>query len=103
MSLLYSINGSVDVNPSGTNKSMMERGNIAMGFDQNKISHKFVPTPFGGIIITALNSSDKQTIDQIKNHILDIQKEFLKVTLPNHSLFMHKRCQELRSCQRKKI
>ena len=48
-----------------------------MGFDQNKIIHKFVVTPFGSsIIITALNSSDKQTIDQIRNHISDIQKEF---------------------------
>ena len=77
-----SINGSFDVNQSFTNKPMTmnvmtERGDIAMGFDQNKIVHKFVVTPFGGsIIITALNSSDKQTIDQIKNHILDIQKEF---------------------------
>lgn len=77
-----SINGSFDVNQSFTNKPMtmnmvMERGDIAMGFDQNKIVHKFVVTSFGGsIIITALNSSDKQTINQIKNHILDIQKEF---------------------------
>jgi len=36
-----------------------------------------VATPDGGkIIITALNGSDKQTIDEIKNHTLDIQKEF---------------------------
>ena len=28
------------------------------------------------IIITALNASDRQTIDQIKNHTLDIEKEF---------------------------
>jgi hypothetical protein len=48
-----------------------------MGFNQNKITHLFVPTPDGGtIIITALNGSDRQTINQIKNHILDIQKEF---------------------------
>jgi hypothetical protein len=34
-------------------------------------------TPDGGkIIITALNASDIQTIDQIKNHTLDIQKDF---------------------------
>ena len=60
-----------------TMMKMMERGDIAMGFNQNKITHNFVPTPDGGkIIITALNGSDKQTIDEIKHHTLDTQKEF---------------------------
>jgi hypothetical protein len=60
-----------------TMMKMMERGDIAMGFNQNKITHHFVATPDGGkIIITALNGSDKQSIDEIKNHTLDIQKEF---------------------------
>jgi hypothetical protein len=60
-----------------TMMKMMERGDIAMGFNQNKITHHFVVTPDGGkIIITALNGSDKQSIDEIKNHTLDIQKEF---------------------------
>jgi translation initiation factor IF-1 len=58
-------------------KMMMERGDIAMGFNQNKITHQFLTTPGGGkIIISALNASDRQTIDQIKNHTLDIQKDF---------------------------
>ncbi len=56
---------------------MHERGNIAMGFDQNKISHQFISTPDGGIIrISALDSSDNKTITQIKSHAMDIQKEF---------------------------
>lgn len=56
---------------------MLERGNIAMGFDQNKISHQFIPLPDGGIIrISALDSSDNKTITQIKSHAMDIQKEF---------------------------
>ncbi|HXT85216.1 MAG TPA: hypothetical protein VN704_12965 [Verrucomicrobiae bacterium] len=56
---------------------MMQRGNIAMSFNQSKISHNFVATSKGGkIIITALNNGDIQTINQIKNHIKDIQKEF---------------------------
>jgi hypothetical protein len=60
-----------------TMMKMMERGDIAMGFNQNKITHHFVATPDGGkIIITALNGSDKQTIDEIRNHTLDIQKDF---------------------------
>jgi hypothetical protein len=70
----------LNVRHSPTNMTMMEmieRGDIAMGFNQNKITHHFVATPDGGkIIITSLNSTDRQTINQIKIHILDIQKEF---------------------------
>ncbi len=58
-------------------KMMMERGDIAMGFNQSAIAHQFLETLDGGkIIIIALNASDRQTIDQIKNHIWDIQKDF---------------------------
>lgn len=75
-----SFNDSSNVRHSPTNitmMKMMERGEIAMGFNQNKITHDFVATPDGGkIIITSLNSTDGQTINQIKNHILDIRKEF---------------------------
>jgi hypothetical protein len=75
-----SFNESYHTRQSPTNMIMMEmieRGDIAMGFNQNKITHHFVATPDGGkIIITSLNSTDRQTINQIKNHILDIQKEF---------------------------
>jgi hypothetical protein len=56
---------------------MMKRGDIVMGFDQNKISHQFSGNAAGGeITITALNGSDIETIKQIQTHILDIQKEF---------------------------
>jgi hypothetical protein len=58
-------------------RGMLERGNIAMGFNQSKIMHHFTATPTGGeIMIVALNSSDNNTIKQIRNHVLDIQKEF---------------------------
>ncbi len=58
-------------------KMMMERGDIAMGFNQSAIAHQFLGTLDGGkIIIKALNASDRQTIDQIKNHIWDIRKDF---------------------------
>jgi hypothetical protein len=58
-------------------KGMLERGNIAMGFNQSKIMHHFIATPTGGeIMIVALNSSDNDTIKQIRNHVLDIQNEF---------------------------
>lgn len=62
-----------------TKNNMIERGNIAMGFNQNKIIHHFIATPTGGeIMIVALNSSDNDTIKQIRNHVVDIQKEFSK-------------------------
>ncbi len=62
-----------------TKNNMIERGNIAMGFNQNKIIHHFIATPTGGeIMIVALNSSDNNTIKQIRNHVIDIQKEFSK-------------------------
>ena len=71
---------SSDVNSSSmimTMMKMMERGNIAMGFNQSKIAHQFIATPDGGkVVVTTLNNSDSQTIKEIRNHITDIQKEF---------------------------
>jgi hypothetical protein len=65
------------MNETTNRSSMLERGNIAMGFNQNKIMHHFIATPTGGeIMIVAPNGSDNNTIKQIKSHVLDIQKEF---------------------------
>ena len=56
---------------------MMQRGNIAMGFDQTKIAHEFSSNKDGGQIkITALDENDNKTINQIKNHTRDIQNDF---------------------------
>lgn len=56
---------------------MMQRGNIAMGFDQNKISHEFSSTKDGGQIkISTLDENDNQTISEIRNHTREIQKDF---------------------------
>ncbi len=56
---------------------MLQRGNIAMGFDQNKIRHNFTETEDGGkIIITSLSANDTSTINQIKEHIKNIQNDF---------------------------
>ena len=58
---------------------MMQRGNLAMGFDQTKIAHEFSSTEDGGQIkITPLNEKDDNTINQIKNHTRDIQNDFTK-------------------------
>lgn len=75
---ILGINQSLPSSPS-TTMSMMERGDIAMGFNQNKIAHDFRSTPTGGeIMITALDPNDTETTEQIKNHVLDIQKDFTK-------------------------
>jgi hypothetical protein len=92
-------NGKVAIDILGTNqslssyssfsKSMMERGDIAMGFDQNKITHNFRSTPTGGeIVITALNANDTVTSEQLKNHALAIQVDFSKGNFTK-PLFIH--------------
>ena len=56
---------------------MMQRGNLAMGFDQSKIAHEFSTTKSGGQIkITTLDEKDNNTINQIKSHTRDIQNDF---------------------------
>lgn len=57
--------------------AMLERGNMAMGFNQTKIHHHFMASTTGGeIMIMSSNMSDIQTINEIKNHVKDIQYEF---------------------------
>ena len=57
--------------------TMLERGNIAMGFNQTRIHHHFMSTTTGGeIMIMSENMSDVQTINEIKSHVKDIQYEF---------------------------
>jgi len=59
------------------NSNMMERGDVAMGFDQTKIMHYFASTTTGGEIrIVALDKSDTKTISEIRSHVADIQYEF---------------------------
>lgn len=76
--VILGVNQSLFSFPSAT-MSMMERGDIAMGFNQNKIAHDFTSTPTGGeIMITPLDPNDTETTKQIKNHVLDIQTDFSK-------------------------
>ena len=64
--------------------AMLERGNVAMGFDQNKIHHHFMSTMTGGqIMIMSKNMSDVQTINEIKDHIKSIQYEFSQGNFTN--------------------
>ena len=56
---------------------MDARGNIAMGFDQAKITHEFVDRDTGGeIVIRARQASDAATIAQIQSHLKEIEKSF---------------------------
>ena len=57
--------------------AMDRRGNIAMGFDQAKITHTFTALDTGGeILIRAKDASDAATIAQIQHHLKDIEKAF---------------------------
>jgi hypothetical protein len=57
--------------------AMLERGDIAMGFNQSKIHHHFMATSSGGeIMIMSTNMSDIKTINEIRSHVKDIQYEF---------------------------
>jgi hypothetical protein len=77
--LLLKLTPTVSLNTSQLQEAMLERGNIAMGFDQNKIMHHFMATSTGGrIMIVALHSGDSDTISQIKIHVVDIQYEFFQ-------------------------
>jgi hypothetical protein len=68
---------------------MMQRGNLAMGFDQSKIAHEFSTTKNGGQIkITALDEKDNNTINQIKSHTRDVQNDFTEGNFTK-PLFIH--------------
>jgi hypothetical protein len=68
---------------------MMQRGNLAMGFDQSKIAHESFTTKNGGQIkITALDEKDNNTINQIKSHTRDIQNDFTEGNFTK-PLFIH--------------
>jgi hypothetical protein len=58
-------------------RQMKQRGNRAMGFDQDKASHHFRLTPGGGIIeVTAKDSGDETSRKQIRDHLRTIAREF---------------------------
>src|ERR1700682_3297591 len=58
-------------------KQMNKRGNAAMGFDQEKVSHHFLLTRTGGSIEVAANqTADDVTRGQIRDHLKTISREF---------------------------
>ena len=58
-------------------KQMNKRGNAAMGFDQDKVTHHFLLTRTGGSIEVAVNQpADDVTRRQIRDHLKTISHEF---------------------------
>ena len=56
---------------------MKKRGNAAMGFDQEKVTHHFHLTRAGGSIEVGVNQSvDEGTRQQIRDHLKTISREF---------------------------
>ena len=57
--------------------AMLERGNVAMRFNQTMIHHHFMSTATGGeIMIMSNNQSDIKTIAEIRSHVKEIRYEF---------------------------
>ena len=56
---------------------MKKRGDLAMGFDQDKIRHHFQLTDDGGSIeISVTDASDDATRKQVRDHLKKIAREF---------------------------
>jgi hypothetical protein len=56
---------------------MKKRGDAAMGFDQNKVRHRFHLTQTGGSIEVSVNqSADADSRNQIRDHLKTISQEF---------------------------
>lgn len=56
---------------------MNRRGNLAMGFDQQKVHHHFLLTRTGGAITVSVNQvADETTLKQIREHLRTISQEF---------------------------
>ena len=69
--------------------AMDARGNIAMGFDQAKITHRFIDRDSGGEIeIKAMDAADAATIAQIQAHVKEIEKAFAEGDF-RKPLFIH--------------
>ena len=78
--------GSLDMT---MHQDMMQRGEMAMGFDQNKIKHAFIVTTTGGEIrISALDENDVHTIHAIRTHVKEIQHDFSQGDF-NKPFFIH--------------
>jgi hypothetical protein len=59
------------------NAETKKRGDSAMGFDQDKVSHHFHLTPSGGAIeVTVNQTADAGSRKQIRDHLKTVSQEF---------------------------
>ena len=59
--------------------AMNSRGNVAMGFDQEKTTHHFKLAKNGGSVnVYVKNAEDKESVRQIREHLQHIAGEFKK-------------------------
>jgi hypothetical protein len=62
---------------SARQSGVMERGDHVMGFSHNATMHHFILLKDGGeIVVTANDSNDKTSIDEIRMHLTHISKMF---------------------------
>jgi hypothetical protein len=60
-----------------TQGEMKKRGNVAMGFDQDKATHHFLMSRNGGAIQVETNDdADTASHDQIRSHLKTISEQF---------------------------
>jgi hypothetical protein len=60
-------------------EGVVERGNKAMGFDQNKTTHHFFLKPDGGAIqVTVNDPADSTNLEMIQGHLKHIAAAFAK-------------------------
>jgi hypothetical protein len=58
---------------------LKKRGALAMGFDQDKTTHRFPVSPAGGSIeVDANDAADRASRDQIRSHLKEIAKAFAR-------------------------
>jgi hypothetical protein len=58
---------------------LKKRGALAMGFDQDKTTHRFPVSPAGGSIeVDAIDPDDHASRDQIRTHLREIAKSFAR-------------------------
>jgi hypothetical protein len=60
-------------------KMVEQKGDEVMGFDHTKTTHHFLLKPDGGVIVAdAIDPKDRQSIEQIRTHFVEISKMFSK-------------------------
>ena len=60
-------------------EEMKQRGNLAMGFDQDKTTHHFFLRADGGVIqVESNDDQDTTSRDQIRTHLKRISEQFAK-------------------------